>query len=112
MSLGKMSTFIDIIEPRKVKDESGFVTVKDVILASVRAYKEMRHGTRVWANRAAFSKATVLFKFRKIDNLKIGTSHVIVCDTGRYRIFSIEDVKNRGMYMEALCDKDKISGAI
>ena len=112
MGLGNMSTFIDIVEPRKVKGESGFITVQDVILASVRAYKEMRHGTRVWANRAAFSKATVLFRFRKIDDLKIDTSHVIVCDTGRYRIFSIEDVKNRGMYMEALCDKDKISGAI
>ena len=112
MSLGKMSTFIDIIEPRKVKDESGFITVQDVILASVRAYKEMRHGTRVWANRAAFSKATALFRFRKIDGLKIDTSHVIVCDTGRYRILSIEDVKNRGMYMEVLCDEDKISGTI
>lgn len=112
MSIGKMSTFIDIIEPRKVKDESGFITVQDVVLASVRAYKEMRHGTRVWANRAAFSKATVLFRFRKIPDLKIDTSHVIVCDTGRYRIFSVEDVKNRGMYMEVLCDEDKISGAI
>lgn len=112
MGLGKMTTFIDIIEPRKVKDESGFITVQDVILASVRAYKEMRHGTRVWANRATFSKATVLFRFRKIDSLKIDTSHVIVCDTGRYRIFSVEDVKNRGMYIEALCDEDKISGTI
>lgn len=107
-----MSTFIDIIEPRKVKDESGFITVQDVILASVKAYKELRHGSRVWANRAAFSKATVLFRFRKIDGIKIDTSHVIVCDTDRYRILSIEDVKNRGMYMEALCDEDKISGAI
>ncbi len=112
MSLGKMTTFIDIIEPRKVKDESGFVRIQDIILASVRAYKEMRHGTRVWANRAAFSKATVLFRFRKIDGLKIDTSQVIVCDTGRYRILSVEDVKNRSMYIEALCDEDKISGAI
>ena len=47
MSLGKMTTFIDIIEPRKIKDESGFITVQDMVLASVRAYKEMRHGTRV-----------------------------------------------------------------
>ena len=42
MGLGKMTTFIDIIEPRKVKDESGFITVQDVILASVRAYKEIK----------------------------------------------------------------------
>ena len=107
-----MTTFIDIIEPRKIKDESGFVVIQDIILASVRAYKEMRRGTRVWANRAAFSKASVLFRFRKIPNLKIKESHVIVCDTGRYRILSVEDVKNRGMYMELLCDEDKISGVI
>ena len=112
MSLGKMTTFIDIIEPRKIKDESGFVSIQDVILASVRAYKEMRHGSRVWANRASFSKATALFRFRKISDLEIKTSHVIVCDTGRYKILSIEDVKNRGMYVEALCDEAEISGAI
>lgn len=36
MSLGKMSTFIDIIEPRKVKDESGFITVQDIIFAKCK----------------------------------------------------------------------------
>ena len=75
-----MTTFIDIIEPRKIKDSSGFVTVHDVVLASVRAYKEERHASRAWANRAAFSKATVIFQFRKIPNLGIKADYVIVCD--------------------------------
>ena len=107
-----MTTFIDIIEPRKIKDSSGFVTVHDVVLASVRAYKEERHASRAWANRAVFSKATVIFQFRKIPNLGIKADYVIVCDTGRYRILSAEDVKNRKMYIEALCDKAEINGTI
>lgn len=107
-----MTTFIEIIETQKIKDESGFITTQDVILASVRAYKELRHGNRMWTNRAAFSKATALFRFRKISNLEIKLSHYIVCDTGRYRILSVEDVKNRGMYTEVLCDEEKITGAM
>ena len=108
--IGKLSTFIDIIEERKVKDSSGFITNEDVILASVRAYKELRHGSIMWANRAAFSKATALFRFRKIPGLKITTAHIIVCDTGRYSILSVEDIKNRKMYSEALCLEVVIRG--
>ena len=113
MSLGKLSsTFIDIIEERKVKDSSGFVTNQDVILASVRAYKEMRHGTLAWANRAVFSKATLLFRFRKIPGIEITTAHILVCDTGRYRILSVEDIKNRKFYIEVLCEEVKLSGSV
>lgn len=111
MSFGKMTTFIDIIEVQKIKDSSGFVTNQDVILASVKAYKEMRHGTEKWANRATFSKATALFRFRKIPSVNVTTAHVIVCDTGRYNILSVEDIKNRGMYTECLCDEVYISGS-
>ena len=110
MGIGKMTTFIDIIEERKVKDSSGFVTNQDAILASVRAYKEMRHGTLAWANRAVFSKATVLFRFRKIPEVEIAANHIITCDTGRYRILSAEDIKNKNFYMECLAEEVKISG--
>lgn len=105
-----MSTFIEIIEPRKIKDDSGFVVDQDVVLASIRAYKEMRHGNKMWANRAAFSKATLLFRFRKVPSLEVKTSQIIVCDTGRYNILSVENMKNRDMYIEVLCDEVKISG--
>jgi hypothetical protein len=40
MSLGKMSAFIDIIETALRKDSEGFAVSSDVVLASVRAYKE------------------------------------------------------------------------
>ena len=58
MSYGKMNSFIDLIEKQTVKDAEGFSTETDVILASVRAYREGRHGNEKWANRAQFSEAT------------------------------------------------------
>ena len=56
MSYGKMNTFIDIITTAPVKDSEGFVSSGDTVLASVRAYKEDRHGNETWANRTAFSR--------------------------------------------------------
>ena len=46
-----MNTFIEIVEKQKVLDDEGFSTVTDVVLASVRAYREGRHGNEKWANR-------------------------------------------------------------
>jgi len=45
MSFGKMKTFVDIISTKPVKDSEGFTEKGDVILASVRAYKEDKHGS-------------------------------------------------------------------
>lgn len=100
-----MNIFIDIISTEPIKDDEGFVNTGDSVLASVRAYKEDRHGNEKWANLAAFSEATALFCFRKLPTLAITTSLVIVCDDGRYRIHSVEDVKGRGMYVEVLAEK-------
>jgi len=105
MSFGKMNTLIDIISTEPVKDDEGFVNTGDTVLASLRAYKEDRHGNEKWANRAAFSTATALFRFRKMPGLDISTSLVITCADGRYRILSVEDVKGRGMYIEVLAEK-------
>ena len=54
MSFGKMNTFIDIIESVSVKDSEGFTTKSDNIIASVRAYRECRHGAEKWRNIASF----------------------------------------------------------
>ncbi len=105
MSFGKMNTFIDIIETRKVKDSEGFTSTEDAVLASVRAYREGRHGSERWANLAAFSEATDLFRFRRIPGLTVTTEMVLVCDDGRFQITSVEDVKGRGMYVEVLAKK-------
>ena len=104
-SLGRMNVFIDIVEPIIQKDKEGFSREIDKIIASVRAYKEDRHGSTKWVNMASFSDSTSLFQFRKIPNIKIDTYHIIVCDSGRYKITSVEDIGGRGMYIEVLTEK-------
>lgn len=110
MSFGKMNTFIDIIERVTIKDSEGFSTEVDNILASIKAYREGRHGTEKWANRAIFSDATDLFRFRSIPGVTITTSMVMANGDGRFEITSVEDVKGRGMYIEVLAREVKPSG--
>ncbi|MGI6633792.1 MAG: head-tail adaptor protein [Christensenellales bacterium] len=110
MSFGKMNTFIDIIERVTVKDSEGFSTEIDNTVASIRAYREGRHGTEIWANRAAFSEATDLFRFRCIPCVTVTTTMLIACESGRFEITSVEDVKGRGMYIEVLAKEVKPSG--
>ena len=105
MSFGKMNSFIDIVVLKKDKDAEGFATTVYDAVASVRAYREGRHGSQRWANLAAFSEATDLFRFRVIPGQVVSTNHIIVCDGGRYNITSVEDVKGRGMYIEVLAKK-------
>jgi len=110
MSFGKMNTFIDIIEKLNIKDSEGFSAETDNILASVRAYREGRHGNEKWANRAVFSEATDLFRFRCIPNTTVTTAMFIVCDSGQFEITSVENVKGRRMYLEVLAKEVKPGG--
>ena len=105
MSFGKMSVRISITEEMVTKDAEGFATKTDNVLASIHAYREGRHGSQKWVNRAAFSEATDLFRFRVIPGLTVTTAHVILCGEGRFEITSVEDVKGRGMYLEVLAKK-------
>ena len=105
MSFGKMNVNISIAEETIVKDAEGFATKTDTILASLHAYREGRHGSQKWVNRAAFSEATDLFRFRTIPGLIVTTEHVILCDGERYEITSVEDVKGRNMYLEVLAKR-------
>ena len=100
MSLGKMNTAITIIRVEQGTDAAGFAAPRDVVLASVRAYKEDRHGSVKWANRAAFSEATALFRFRVIPNVDIIPLYIIVCGQKRFEVLSVEVL--RGLYVEAL----------
>ncbi len=97
-----MSTHISIAEEMVMKDAEGFATKTHNILTSIRAYREGRHGSQKWVNRAAFSEATDSFQFRVIPGLSVTTAHVILCGDDRFEITSIEDVKGRGMYLEVL----------
>lgn len=110
MSFGKMNTFIDLVQKVTVKDSEGFSIETDEIIASVRAYREGRHGTEKWANRAQFSEATDLFRFRCIPGVTVTTALIVVNDGARFEITSVEDVKGRGMYIEVLAKEVKPSG--
>jgi SPP1 family predicted phage head-tail adaptor len=110
MSFGKMNTFIDLVEKQKVLDDEGFSTITDVVVASVRAYREGRHGSEKWANRSTFTDSTDLFRFRVIPDIKVTTAMVLICEDGRYEITSVEDVKGRGMYVEVLAKEVVSSG--
>ena len=110
MSFGKMNTFIDLVQKVTVKDSEGFSIETDEIIASVRAYREGRHGTEKWANRAQFSEATDLFRFRCIPGVTVTTAMIVVNDGARFEITSVEDVKGRGMYIEVLAKEVKPSG--
>ena len=105
MSFGKMNGFADSVITKRVKDNEGFSTTADEVLASVHVYREGRHGSQRWANLSTFSEATDLFRFRRIPGLTITTDHILVCEDGRFEITSVEDVKGRGMYIEVLAKK-------
>ena len=105
MSFGNMNTFIDIVVLKKSKDEEGFATTVYDAVASVRAYREGRHGSQRWANLSAFSEATDLFRFRSIPGVTVTTDHVIMTGGETFDITSVENVKGRGMYTEVLAKK-------
>ena len=110
MSFGKMNAFIDIIRPMITKDSDGFKVTSYEILASVRAYREGRHGSERRANRAAFTDATDLFRFRWIPGVDVTTDMVIVCPDSRFEITSVENIKGRWRYIEVLAKEVKPSG--
>jgi hypothetical protein len=100
-----MTQFIDIVEIENQKDSQGFSNPVDIVRASVRAFKEDRRGTETWRNRAVFSNANALFRFRAIPGLPVTSAMWIVCGGERYDIRHVEDVSNRGMYVEILAEK-------
>ena len=105
MSYGKMNQFIEFVRTATVKNERGIkVDERDTTIAIVRAYVENRHGNEMWANRAIFSKATHLFRFRAIPGVDVTPDMTIIFCDRRYNILSVEDVRFKGMYVEALAE--------
>lgn len=105
-----MNTFIAIVQKRITTDSEGFKAETDEVLASVRAYREGRHGSEKWANMAQFSAATDLFRFRAIPGLEVTTDMRILCGGHTFEIFSVENLKGRGMYLEVLAQEVRKSG--
>ena len=102
MSFGEMTKRITLIRRSIQIDDEGFSVQIEEPVAHTRAYREGRHGTERWANRAAFSEATDLFRFRKSPGIEITTTLQILCDGHHFDIISVEDVRGKGMYIEVL----------
>lgn len=109
MGLGLMNKKAKVISITRKTDSEGFRFETVAVLAEVRVFVEGRHGSERWANLAAFSEATDLFKLRRIPNLDITTKHYIEIDDVRYNILSIENIKGRGMYLEILAKRVEAS---
>lgn len=105
MGLGLMNKPAKLCEKTFVTDSEGFSAQRVAILADIRVFVEGRHGSERWANLAAFSEATELFRFRKIPNVKVTTKQYIIFEDEEYDILSVEDVQGRSMYIEVLAKK-------
>lgn len=106
-TLGKMREHIDLIQPVVSKDAAGFATTGNEIVASVRAYMEVRHASGAWVNRAAYSKADALFRIRVIPGLRVSGAMEIACASGRYVIDAVECF---GRYVEILAHRIEPEG--
>lgn len=101
MALGRMITPITIQSVSNSPDSEGFKTLTKTPVVTCKAYREGRHGSEAWRNRAAFTDATDRFVIRD-PHLAIKTDMEIVCGSQTFQITSVENVKGRGMYLEIL----------
>ncbi|KAB2953684.1 hypothetical protein F9B85_03435 [Heliorestis acidaminivorans] len=93
MGIGRVKTFIDVIELAPLKSGQG---VTDHIVASMGAYREELH--------ALSEEGRTSFQLRQIPGVEVKENMVLVCDTGRYRITEIKQKED--MYLEALVERD------
>ena len=84
--IGSMQETIDLITPVARRDAAGFTASAEQVVASVRAYRQMRHASSAWVNRAAYTQATVLFRIRTIPGLPVSEVMHIAAADGRYVI--------------------------
>lgn len=109
MSLGKMNETIELIAVDAYSDPAGFgTTINQGVIASIRAHVEQRHATSAWVNRAAYSKATTLFRFRMMPGVPVSEEMEIHHDTHRYQIDSVEVI--HGRYVEVLAHRTTPEG--
>lgn len=105
MGLGLMNKKAKIISITRETDSEGFSFKNIKVLAEVRVFVEGRHGSERWANLAAFSEATELFRFRTIPGVEVTTKYYILYEGNEYNILSVENVKGRNMYVEVLAKR-------
>ncbi|MEX3505466.1 head-tail adaptor protein [Corynebacterium sp. LK2510] len=106
--IGSMRETIDLIAPVTVRDKAGFTTTRDQVVATVRAYRETRHATSAWVNRAAYTNATVLFRIRTMPGLDVSEVMEIATHDGRFVIDTVEVI---GRYVEILAHQSVPEGS-
>ena len=109
MGLGLMNKKASIVSIERTTDSEGFKSETVRVLAEVRVFVEGRHGSERWANLAAFSEATDLFRFRKMPSITVTTKEYILFENNKYDILSVENVKGKGMYVEVLAKRVEAS---
>ena len=105
MSVGLMNKRAKLIRATSIIDSEGFTSHVVETIAEIRVYVEGRHGSEQWANLAAFSEATDLFRFRKIPKIKVTTELFLEYNDETYNILSVENVKGKDMYIEVLAKR-------
>ena len=108
-SIGSMREHLDLIRPVVTRDKAGFTTTRDEVVASVRASIEVRHASSAWVNRAAYTKADVLFRIRAIPGLQVSADMEIASDRGRFVIDAVEHI---GRYVEILAHQVTPEGRV
>ena len=105
--MNALREFIDIISTATAKDADGFQSQADTVVLSTRAAVETKNRTKKWANLAAYTTANALFRIRKHPDVSVTAEmRVGVKKHGsQYRIISVEDVAQRGMYIEIIAEK-------
>ena len=73
----------------------------------MRAQIEVRHASSAWVNRAAYSKADVLFRIRSFPGLSVTTDMEISGPDGRYVIDAVGVI---GRYVEILAHQTTPEG--
>lgn len=102
MSFGKMNQQLMFFDKSFTTTPAGFQEGFYRLVRVVRGYREGRHGNAAWANRAAFTKSTDLFRIRAIPDLKLDESMLILHGGQWFEIDSIEDIRGQGRYLEIL----------
>ena len=94
MGLGQMRTAVTLIRTVTEKDSEGFARKADKTVAVFRAYREGRHGSVRWANLAAFSSATDLFRTRVLPGITVSVGDTLLCGEERFEVTSVEISKD------------------
>lgn len=95
---GELRTRITLQTREITESTGGFPSASWVTLAEVWAKWTNAHGSEVWAANAvqASAPATVLIRYRS----DVDTTCAVLLDGVRYEIVSVDNIQQRGEYME------------